>query len=64
MIRKWATKQNIKYLQGISDLIINQGKTLKEIEEINTKEHKFYQRIESKVTETDRTLHDLAKRAF
>ena len=58
-LRRWASKQNIKHLQEISDLVINKGMKLEEIEEINLKEEKFYKDLEKSLSSTDRTLHEL-----
>lgn len=61
-LRRWASKQNIKHLQEISDLVINKGMKLEEIEEINLKEEKIYKDLEKSLSSTDRTLHELEQK--
>lgn len=61
-LRRWASKQNIKYLQEISNLVINKGMSLEEIEEINLKEEKFYKKLEKSLSIADKELHELEQK--
>ena len=61
-LRQWASKQNIIHLQELSDLVINQKKSLKEIEGITMTEKEVYGAIESQIDHLDDVLHDLDKK--
>lgn len=61
-LRRWASKQNIKHLQEISNLVINHGIDIEELEELNQKEEKFYKNLEKSLSVTDKTLHELERK--
>lgn len=58
-LRKWASKQNIYHLQELSDLVINQKKSLKEIEGITITEEDVFGAVESQIEHLDDVLHEL-----
>lgn len=62
-LRKWATKKNIAHLQEISDLVINQGMTLEEIEYVTKSEEEFIEGIESSLADKDNLINDLLKKS-
>lgn len=60
-LRMWASRKNIDYLLEISDLVINQGVSLEEIEEMQRTEESFLKDIEKTLNEKDSILYDLEK---
>ena len=62
-LRKWVTKQNISHLQAISNLVFNENKTIKEIENIKTSEEEFNKDVENNLMKRDDVLHDLDKKS-
>ena len=61
-LRKWATKKNINYLLEISDLVINKGISLEEIEEMEKREEEFLKDIEKTINQKDSMIYDLDKK--
>lgn len=61
-LRKWASKQNLIHLQKISHLVFNEGKTLEEIEEMQSTEKEFIKNVENTLLDKDSLIYDLEKK--
>lgn len=61
-LRRWASKKNIMHLQEISNLVINEGMSIEEIEQLTLTEEQFYKNLEESISDKNRMVYELEKR--